>query len=214
MKAISVILVVCAALFFAGGGIATWQGLFDVQTYALVGGILGSLASVIGLLAFASPRLTDDDVLSVESQLVQRLADATTSLNEYESRISENKEELEKLKRDRLEIELLVRQASTKVFLEEKLKRLSSEIEDRVLSDSVLADWLQEYEQSKQSVIKIDGEIAASGRADLISEIVGEIGPSRKRLYVEVGGIKVDVSPFLRASEQLVAGIIGTRIIR
>ena len=80
---------ICAILFFAGGGIATWHGLLEVNTYALIGGVVGSLASTFGLLlAFASPRLTDSDILSVESKLVQRLAETTASLNEYEDKIS------------------------------------------------------------------------------------------------------------------------------
>ncbi len=203
------ILVISAILFFVGGGIATWQGALDIGTYALIGGIVGGVASTFGLLAFASPTLTDRDVLSVENQLVQRLADATSSLKEYEGKISENKEELEKLERDKLEIELLVRQASVKVFLEEKLKQLSDEIENRVLSDSTLSDWLVEYQKTKESVTEINGQISQSNRAELIAEVVGEIQPSQKKLIVDLGGIKIDMSPLLRVSELLVLGIVG-----
>jgi hypothetical protein len=206
-KALSIFVVFAAILFFIGGGIAVWQGVLGVATYALVGGIVGSIASTIGLLAFASPRLTEKDVLSVESQLVQRLADATTSLNEYETKISENKEELQQLQRDRLEVELLVRQASVKVFLEEKLKRLAEEIEERVISDTTLTDWLIEHEKSIEKVKEIDGQIASSNRADLIREVIGDLQPSDKKLFVEVLGVKVDVSPILRLSEGLVEGI-------
>ena len=205
-KALSILVVFAAILFFIGGGIAVWQGILGVATYALIGGIVGSIASTIGLLAFASPRLTEKDVLSVESQLVQRLADATTSLNEYEAKISENKEELQQLQRDRLEVELLVRQASVKVFLEEKLKRLADEIEGRVISDATLTDWLVEYEKSIVKVKEIDGQIANSSRADLIREVIGDLQPSDKKLFVEVMGVKVDVSPILRLSEGLVEG--------
>lgn len=206
-KAISIIVVFAAILFFVGGGIAVWQGLLNVTTYALVGGIVGSIASTIGLLAFASPRLTENDVLSVESQLVQRLADATTSLKDYEEKISENKEELQKLQRDRLEVEILVRQASVKVFLEEKLKRLAEEIEERVLTDVTLTEWLIEYEKSKERVAEIDGQIATSERADLIGEVIGDLQPSKRKLFVDVFGMGVEVSPILRLSEGLVEGI-------
>lgn len=207
MKVFSIILVFGAVLFFAGGGIAAWQGFLEVNTYALIGGIVGSLASTIGLLAFASPRITDRDMLSVESKLVQRLAETTASLNEYEGKISENKEELEQLKRDRLEIELLVRQASVKVFLEEKLRRLSEEIEERVSADRILFDWLVEYERTKDGAAEIDAKIAVSERAELIREVIGEFEPSQRKLYVHIGGARVDVSPIFRFSEQLVTSI-------
>lgn len=207
IRALSIIVVFAAILFFVGGGIAIWQGGLAVTSYALVGGIVGSIASIIGLLAFASPRLTDKDVLSVESQLVQRLADATTSLKDYETKISVNKEELQQLQRDRLEVELLVRQASVKVFLEEKLKRLADEIEERVMSDGTLTDWLIEYEKSVERVKEIDGQIASSSRADLIREVIGGLQPSDKKLFVQILGVKVDLSPVLRLSEGLVDGI-------
>lgn len=213
MKAASIILVVCAILFFAGGGIATWQGFLDVSTYALIGGIVGSLASTIGLLAFASPRLTDSDMLSVENKLVQRLAETTASLNEYEDKISENKEELEQLQKDRLEIELLVRQASVKVFLEEKLRRLSEEIDERVSADSTLFKWLLEYEETKASVAEIDAKITKSERAELIKEVIGELEPSRRKIYVDIGGVRVDLSPILKVSEQLAASLADSFLI-
>lgn len=207
MKALAIILVVSAILFFAGGGIATWQGVLNVNTYALIGGIVGSVASTIGLLAFASPRLTDSDVLSVESKLVQRLAETTASLNEYEGKISENKEELEQLQRDRLEIELLVRQASVKVFLEEKLRRLSDEIEERVGADKTLLNWLTEYERTKASVTEIDAKITESERAELIREVIGQFEQSQRKLYLNFGGARIDVSPALRLTEQLVTSV-------
>lgn len=209
IKAISILVVTAAIAFFLIGGLVTWQGGLDIVTYATVGGIVGSVASTLGLLAFASPRLSDRDVLSVESQLVQRLADATTSLNDYESRISENKEELQKLERDRLEIELLVRQASIKVFLEEKMKRLSDEIEDRVFSDDTLTNWLVEYQKTKMNIAEIDGQISESERAELIQEVIGDIQPATRKMFVEIGGRKVDVSPVLRVSELLATGLVS-----
>ena len=94
-----------------------------------------------------------------------------------------------------------------KVFLEEKLKRLAEEIEQRVISDTTLTDWLIEYEKSIEKVKEIDGQIASSNRADLIREVIGGLQPSDKKLFVEVLGVKVDVSPILRLSEGLVEGI-------
>ena len=210
MKAFWILVVLGAVAFFVGGGIATWQGALDVHTYALIGGIVGSVASSIGLIAFALPRLTDKDMMSLESQLVQRLAETTASLNDYESRLSDNKEELEQLQRDRLEIELLVRQASIKVFLEEKMRRLTEEIEDHVASDKTLVTWLAEYQKTRKSIGEIEGKITESDRAELIREVIGELAPSRRKVFVHIGGQPVDVSPVLRVSEQLVATVVDS----
>ncbi|OCW59277.1 hypothetical protein AWJ14_09525 [Hoeflea olei] len=152
-------------------------------------------------------------MLSVESKLVQRLAETTASLKEYEGKISENKEEIEQLHRDRLEIELLVRQASVKVFLEEKLRRLSDEIEERVGADKTLFDWLIEYEQTKASVAEIDAKITESDRAELIREVVGQFEQSQRKLYLNVGVVRLDVSPALRFTEQLVTSLTTSFLI-
>lgn len=213
-KVISITLVLSAITFFFIGGLLTWAGIIPVMAYATAGGIIGSIASTIGLLAFASPRLTDKDVLSVEGQLVQRLADATTSVQAYENRISENIEEIQRLERDRLEIEILVRQASVKVFLEEKMKRLSDEIENHVLSDVTLVKWLTAYEQTKLGIAEIDGQITSSERAELIMEVIGDIQPANRKIFVEFGGLKVDLSPVLRVSERLANSLVATMIGR
>jgi len=214
-KLFSILIVFAAIIFFVvGGGLAFYE-IISINTYALFGGIVGSIASTIGLLAFASPRLTAKDVLSVESQLVQRLADATTSLNDYEARISANKDKLEQIQRDRLEIEILVRQASVKVFLEEKLRRLSVEVDNRVGADTTLVEWISEYERTKINVSEIDGEITKSSRAELIKEIVGDFDSKEKKLFIHIGGFRLDASPVLRFSEHLVAtiasGFLGMR---
>jgi uncharacterized small protein (DUF1192 family) len=78
----------------------------------------------------------------VEAELVQNLADTMKSVKEYEQRVSVNREEINRLEQERREIELIVRQASLKIFMEERLRNLAAEVEKRVNADAMLCDLL------------------------------------------------------------------------
>lgn len=209
MKIFAILTVSIAMIFFLVGGALCWQGIFPVESYAITAGIVGSLASTVGLLGFAAPRLTSNDFQIVESELLEKLAEATKELNEYQSKISGDKEQIAQLQQDKREIEFLVRQASFKIFLEEKIRNLSYEIEQKILSDQILSEYLIQYSKTKNQIIKLEGEIAASEKAELIYEIVGKIKPDNRRIYIEFFGIKLDASPFLRGMDLLASTIIG-----
>jgi len=97
---------------------------------------------------------------------------------------------------------------SIKVFLEEKLKVLSNEIESKVISDAILSEYLSAYLKTKDQVTELDGQISSSDRAELIHEIVGDIQPSKKRVYIEIAGIKIELAPILRTMDLLAASLI------
>lgn len=207
MKFLLVGVVAVSAVFLTAGGVMTYFGIIDINNYALISGSLGSIASIIGLFSFFSPKFTSKDILSVEAELVQRLADATASVKKYEERISENKEELQTLEQSKLEIEMLVRQASIKVFLEQKIKRVSEEIEERIKADKMLSDWIREYQFALNQVEEIDVEICRSHQADLVSEIIENIERMNKEVSVKIGN--VDITPFLRIADEVARRFIG-----
>jgi hypothetical protein len=64
------IAVVLSVIVFTIGAFAAWRGWIDANTYIVISGIAGSLASVLGLVALSTPRLTTKDVREVEADLV------------------------------------------------------------------------------------------------------------------------------------------------
>lgn len=177
--------------------------------YAVFAGIIGGVASTIGLLAFISPRITGNDLRSIESELIQKLADAAKSVEDYESKTSENKEKLQELQRDQLQIELLVRQASVKIFLEEKINRLSAEIEKLVHNSPTLLDTLSDYEYTISQTRQLDLEIQNNPKADLIKDIIGGVSARHRPFYVDFGLIRVDATPIVIAAEILAKILAG-----
>ena len=60
------ILVFMLLPFFLIGGLIAFFGIITVEIYATLAGVLGGVASVIGLISIASPSLTTSDVRAVE----------------------------------------------------------------------------------------------------------------------------------------------------
>jgi hypothetical protein len=63
--------VLVVALFFNVGGYFALHGSLNANTYIVLTGVIGSVASVIGLIALATPRLTSKDFRDVDADLVK-----------------------------------------------------------------------------------------------------------------------------------------------
>lgn len=212
MKRVVIGVVAVMCVFFIAGGVAAYLGRLDKEVYIVATGVVGGLASVIGLIGLlAKPALTARDMKAVEVELVSELATTMKEVKEYEERISSNKQEIDRLQEDRAKIELLVRQAALKVFLEERLRNLSEEIEKRLEADTTLARMVSEYFSVKEQVISVDGEIKESGRAEEIYEIIRKAmeRPPVRSYPPGVAGLIVEIAEF--AGKTLAEVILPTR---
>jgi hypothetical protein len=202
MKAVVRVTVLLFALYFAVGGFCAWRGWLDANAYIILTGLIGSIASVIGLIALASPRLTAKDVRDVEADLFKELSDTIQSVKNYEAQALAGRKEIDRLAQERAEIELLVRQASLKAFMEERLGYIALEIEKQINSNSTLILLLNEYTSALDRVTEINGTIERSERADLIQRVLTDIDPRLRKeraptLLVGIGNNKIDIGPTL-----------------
>jgi hypothetical protein len=201
------VIFILIALFFAVGAVLTWRGEFDSATYIAVTGVVGSIASVIGLVALGAPRLTATDVRRVEADLFKTIAEQARAAKEYDEKLVSNRQELTKLEKERAEIELLVRQASLKVFLEEQLRYIATEIDKRLEGDITLNDLIGKYGIARKRVEEINGQIERSDKADTIQQILQDVrstdreGPSK--IYVKIMGNRVDIGPGVHILQKL-----------
>jgi hypothetical protein len=213
---VSRIIIALTLAFFAVGAVLAYFGQFNAETYIVVTGIVGSVASVIGLVALGAARLTADDVRSVEADLLKGIAEQVQAAKEYEEKLATNREEISRLERERVEIELIVRQASLKLFMEERLRYIAMEIEKRIAADVALENLLSNYNESLARVKELDGQITVSDRADTVRKILGEVrGDSlralvpRREFYVTLLGNKINIYPFLEQLGKLGKAYIG-----
>jgi vacuolar-type H+-ATPase subunit I/STV1 len=201
------LLVFVAALGFLAAGFAAWNGWLDLNNYSILITIVGGVASILGLIGLLSQRLTAQDMRRVGADLTKDVGEALKQLQEYEQRASVDREEINRLARERAEIELLVRQASLKAFMEERLRYISLEVERRISGDATLIHMLDDYATARAQVSELDGQIENSERADLVREILSGIHVQRadqvRPLYLKFAGMEVDISPLILASRNL-----------
>lgn len=210
------ILISLILVFFAVGAALAYFGKFSPETYIIVTGIVGSIASVIGLVALGAARLTAADVRNVEADLLRDIAEQVHASKEYEAKLASNREELSRLEQERAEIEQIVRQTSLKIFMEERLRYIAMEIEKRIASDVALEDLLSNYGEALARVKELDGQITLSDRADIVYKILDDVrgGPirsttRRREFYVNVLGNQVDIYPALDLLGKLGRAYIG-----
>ena len=72
-----VILFPVCILYFIIGAILLWSKIFPLQTYLGGAGIVGGLASVLGMLSFLRPALTSNDIQSIETDSLLKLAEVS-----------------------------------------------------------------------------------------------------------------------------------------
>ena len=142
------IIIALVLAFFAVGAVLAIFGKFNTDTYIIVTGIIGSIASVIGLVALGSARLTAADIRNVETELLKDIADQVQAVKEYEDKLATNREEITRLERERAEIEVIVRQASLKLFMEERLRYIANEVEKRISADVSLNEMIENYKNA------------------------------------------------------------------
>lgn len=203
VRGIFIALITIMIGIFAGGGIFAWAGFISVDNYAILSGITGGIASIIGLTSFVIPKFSSDDIGSIDGELLERLASTKRALEEYEGLISRNKEDFSRIEKERKELELLVREASIKVFYEERLRRIADEIDRLVSSDVRLIEYIREYREAKETVSKISGRLQESPHGETILSIVRDIEPSRRKIFIHILGVSIDIVPVLRAYQDL-----------
>lgn len=179
MRRFTLAIVILAPLIFLGGGIAAYLQWITVQSYAVISGTIGGLASVAGLTVFLSPKFTAGDFKGVESDLLENVAKASKAVEESEKAIGAKRAEISQLEKERRELELLVRLASLRTFHEERLKATAKEIESKIDHDLDFRRLLIDHQTSKDLVAEMDGQISSSPNADKIEEVLQYIREQR-----------------------------------
>ncbi len=82
-KAFAIIILLCIA-YFLGGWIAVHFALISKETYFTYAGIVGGLASVIGLLSFTRPAITKSDLQELELDSLISITETSEQLKELE----------------------------------------------------------------------------------------------------------------------------------
>src|SRR5690554_4417593 len=109
MRKFIAIFLLLSFAYFAVGWYAQSEAWITQQQYLTFGGIIGALASLMGLAAFFKPPLSRNDIQNIEIESLRKVVEASEEIKRLEEAQSAQISQLDELQKQRKEMELLVR---------------------------------------------------------------------------------------------------------
>jgi hypothetical protein len=167
-----VVLIVLCFAYFIIGAICWWVGWLSKDAYLVGAGIVGSLASVLGLISLARPALTRTDIQNLEIESVQAIQEQSRKLELLESARSATQKEIGDLEIRKQEMELLVRKASLSLFLQEQRKLHERRVREELENNKTLKASLSELATIDTKLKALNEEIEKDQNVEQLREII------------------------------------------
>ena len=167
----AVMIAFCLAYFFCGW-LAVQLDWLHRDDYLLYAGMVGALASVIGLVSFIRPPMSRIDLRSLELDSLQSMIKLIEDMERLEREKTKAEGEIEDLDVRRKEMEILVRKASLSLFLKEQLSYHERQIIEIMQSDLNLSRHLDEVKDIKKKLTTINEEIDSDPNVSLLQDII------------------------------------------
>ena len=200
MRRIFAAIILLCIFYFLGGWFAVHFGWIASDTYFAYAGIVGGLASVVGLLSFTRPALSNADLQSLELGSLKSIAETSEQIQELKKRRAETEGELETLALQKQEMQILVRKASLALFLREQYRNHDKRIAEYIEDNLELKESIKEIQKISQKLDSLNEEIKADPNVKILEEIMSAAS-AREPSFKDT--IK-DLPPILRFSVVLV----------
>ncbi len=213
MRRIFAIIILLCITYFIGGWLAVHFGVLNKDTYFSFAGVVGGLASVVGLFSFTKPNLTKNDLQEIEIDSIKSIAKTAEELEELEVAREKTEEELGDLKLQKKEMELLVKKASLTLFLKEQNSHHEKKILTEIENNETLKESLSEIGELQEKLSVLEKEIEADPNVDLLHEImasatrkqssnidqaINELPPITKTFFFMIRGLAGAVTDTIR----------------
>lgn len=172
MRRILAAIILLCIMYFLGGWIAVYFGWILKETYFSYAGLVGGLASVVGLLSFTRPALSSTDLQQIELSSLKSVTEISEKLQELEKRRAVTQGELENLDIQKKKMELLVRKASLALFLKERYAHHEKLILEGIKNSPGLAENLAELQVFSRKISALNQEIDADPNVDVLKDIM------------------------------------------
>lgn len=177
------IAIVFLIILSIGGYIASYAGWLSEDLKNLYGtnfSFVTGLASVIGLLAFASTKkIRSTDFESEELEKLQSLMKAAEDLQAIESNKSQTEKELLELERKKKLMEISVKKAGLVLFYQSQIERYEPIIKQKIENDHELKLAVNESLEARERLKSLGEEIEIDENMELIKSILGKQPPEK-----------------------------------
>ena len=154
------------------GWFAVYFKILNKDTYILYAGIVGGLASVVGLLSFTRPAITKTDLQEIEMESLLSVAKTSEELNNLEKERAKTEEELGDLAVQKKEMELLVKKASLALFLKEQHSYIENKIVDELKRNESLSINLEKINDVSEKLSALNEEIDSDPNVSQLREVI------------------------------------------
>ena len=196
MRRIAAIIIILCLIYFIGGWVAVKFSFLDKNDYFAFAGIVGGLASVVGLLSFTRPAITTDDLQKIELESLKSVTKTSEELADLKEKRSKTAVEIDTLETQKKEMELLVKKASLSLFLSEQCSYYEKQISEKIIKDETLKSQLSNYSDAREKLSVLNQELNEHPNADLLLEVI-EASKEDKRStsYSKLEAAISDLSP-------------------
>lgn len=192
-KTMLILLPLCILYFFVGA-ILLLLKVIELQTYLAGAGIVGAIASVLGLLSFLRPVLTRSDILNIEAESLKALGEVSSEIKKLEETRSQTATQINDLETQKREMELLVRKASMSLFLKEQYDHQKKLILDHLQKEQKLQTALSELSAVDRKLAALDEEIEKDENVELLRKIINDAKTTPSQLDTAIA----NAPPFTR----------------
>jgi len=212
IRIIAIIVICFAILYFILGFIIVEKEFFTAFTqleYNKYGVIIGSIASVLGLLAMLRPPITTADLKRLETNSLRQVADLADEMRKADKKIEQRSKQLLTLEDRNKNLELQIRKASMVLFLKKKLEKNYSD----------LTEIYHESVENKKRLDALNEEITDSIDSAVLTEIMYIIEEREKQELLNVDsmfwlkpnfmGIGIDVNAMTKFLQSRLRKIIN-----
>jgi DNA repair ATPase RecN len=176
MRRITIIGVLLCVAYFLLGLVAVQVELLDQNTYNQYASVVGGLASILGLLAFAQPRLTTSDLQQVEADALKQVSQAVGELEQRKGELAETGKEIDALELRKAEMRIIAKKVSLGQYLNDKRERLQEELISLV-SNAPFEPLIKEIAQVDQKLSEIEEELEGRDEdVQVILDAIEEVG--------------------------------------
>jgi len=175
MKKVIFYFLLLGLFFIILGALFSNLGFLDKEFYIIVTGIIGTLASLLGLFTFWRPGITKDDIQRIEYDSILALKNVSDELKTLEQKKIEKDHELTDLEIKKKEMEFLVRKASMSLFLREQCKHYEQKIAEHLNNQPEITKYIQDLIDTQKKLCALNEEIEKNPHVDLLKEIITRV---------------------------------------
>lgn len=195
MKRIAIIVIIIAVIFFIGGYILVIMGKLEQTQYNQIATIAGGVASILGLLGLALPKLKTSDIKLIEIDTLKNLAKTAEEIQKKEAELYIKQNDLTRLELQKQELEFIVKKASLNLFYKEQIERYYDTLDKQISDNKEISRTLNDIKELEYKIEELKIEIEKSPNTESILQIIEEARKHRKT-YIE---IKTPIDAFIEA---------------